>query len=325
MSDSSFTGDSSSPSLFRQRSWRAAWEWCVQQVLFLCAGLSIVTMAGIVFVLLNESVYSVLGDQAFFQEIPLWKFLTGTRWHWDSGEFGVWPLLTSTLQVALIGGLVSVPLGLCSAIYLSEYATPRTRRVIKPTLELLAGVPTVVYGYFALMFVTPYVLRPLFGLVGLEVGTFNGLAAGIVVGIMITPLVASLSEDAIRSVPQSLREAAYALGSTRFDVSVRVVVPAAFSGIVAACLLAISRAIGETMAVVIAGGQNTPGGGLAINPLREVFTMTSYIVNVSSSDVEAGSMEYKSLYAVGLTLFVITLLMNIVSQWVMRRFREAYQ
>jgi len=295
----------------------------IQNVMLMCASLSILTTVGIVFVLLNESVYNVTGGTAFFQEISAWKFLTGTKWHWDSGDFGVLPLLTSTMQVALIGGLVSIPLGLASAVYLSEYASPRTRRIIKPTLELLAGIPTVVYGYFALIFITPYVLRPLFGLVGLEVGVFNGLSAGIVVGIMIIPMVASLSEDAIRAVPQSLREAAYALGSNRFDVSARVVVPAAFSGIMAACLLAISRAVGETMAVVIAGGQNT--NGLAVNPLREVFTMTSYIVNVSSSDVDAGSLEYKSLYAVALTLFCMTLVMNILSQWIMRRFRETYQ
>ena len=291
--------------LFRRSSWSRFVESQIQNVMLLCASLSILTTVGIVFVLLNESVYNVTGGTAFFQEISPWKFLTGT------------------LQVALIGGLVSIPLGLASAVYLSEYATPRTRRIIKPTLELLAGIPTVVYGYFALIFITPYVLRPLFGLVGLEVGVFNGLSAGIVVGIMIIPMVASLSEDAIRAVPQSLREAAYALGSNRFDVSARVVVPAAFSGIMAACLLAISRAIGETMAVVIAGGQNT--SGLSVNPLREVFTMTSYIVNVSSSDVEAGSLEYKSLYAVALTLFCMTLTMNILSQWIMRRFRETYQ
>ena len=309
--------------LFRRSSWSRFVESQIQNVMLLCASLSILTTVGIVFVLLNESVYNVTGGTAFFQEISPWKFLTGTKWHWDSGDFGVWPLLTSTLQVALIGGLVSIPLGLASAVYLSEYATPRTRRIIKPTLELLAGIPTVVYGYFALIFITPYVLRPLFGLVGLEVGVFNGLSAGIVVGIMIIPMVASLSEDALRAVPQSLREAAYALGSNRFDVSARVVVPAAFSGIMAACLLAISRAIGETMAVVIAGGQNT--SGLSVNPLREVFTMTSYIVNVSSSDVEAGSLEYKSLYAVALTLFCMTLTMNILSQWIMRRFRETYQ
>src|SRR5690606_17355333 len=203
-----------------------------------------------------------------------------------------------------------------------EYATPRVRSIVKPTLEILAGIPTVVYGFFGLFVVTPYVIRPIFGtLLGLDVDGYNALAGGIVVGIMIIPMVCSLSEDALRAVPVSLREAGYALGSTKFDVSAKVVLPAAFSGIVAAFLLAISRAIGETMAVAMCCGVSP---NLTANPLSSIQTMTSFIVNISLGEAAAGSKEYKSLYAVALTLFVLTLLMNIVSQSVMRRFREVY-
>jgi len=212
---------------------------------------------------------------------------------------------------------------LSGAIYLSEYASPGTRTVVKPILEILAGIPTVVYGYFALIFVTPYVLRPIFhGIFGFDVKVFNAASAGIVVAIMIIPIVTSLSEDALRSVPQALREAAYGLGSTKYHVSSRVVVPAALSGVLASFLLAISRAVGETMAVAIAAGQ-TPV--LTMNPFRSVETMTAFIVNVSFGDKPQGSLDFKALFAVAMTLFVITLVMNILSQLVMRRFREVYQ
>ncbi len=308
--------------LMQRRSWRTLWESAIQAMLFCCAGLSILTTLGIIVVLFNECIYNFTGGTAFFQKYSVWQFLSGTDTHVEAANFGVLPLLISTFLVAVIAASVSLPIGLTTAIYLSEYASPRARKTIKPCLELLAGIPTIVYGYFGLRFVTPFLLQPFFGLFGIHVDTFNGLSAGIVVGIMIIPMVASLSEDAIRAVPKSLREAGYALGSTRFDVSLRIVVPAAFSGIVAAFLLAVSRAIGETMAVAIAGGSQA---SMSANPLGSVLSMTAYIVNVRSGEAPAGTLAYQSLYGVALTLFVITLVMNILSQWVMRRFREVYQ
>ncbi|MCA9037227.1 MAG: phosphate ABC transporter permease subunit PstC, partial [Planctomycetaceae bacterium] len=219
--------------------------------------------------------------------------------------------------------VVSVPVGLGAAVYLSEYAQPRERSFLKPALEILAGIPTVVYGFFALHFITPWVLQPFLKHVfGMEIGIFNVASAGIVVGIMVTPMIASLSEDVLRSVPRSLRESAYALGSTRFDVSMKVVVPAALSGILAAFLLAFSRAIGETMAVTIAGGHKIM---FSLNPFEEVRTMTAFMVHQSFGDDSANSIQYKSIYAVGMALFVITLLINIISQMILRRFREVYQ
>ncbi|MEZ5940597.1 MAG: phosphate ABC transporter permease subunit PstC [Planctomycetaceae bacterium] len=306
----------------KRRSWRSSWESAIQYLLFCCAGVSILTTVGIVLVLFNECIFNVTGGEAFFQQYPVWKFLTGTSTDYKSPNFGVLPLLLSTFMVAGIAAVVSLPVGLTSAIYLSEYASERTRSIVKPSLELLAGIPTIVYGYFALKFITPYVLQPLFGLMGLRVDTFNGLSAGIVVGIMIIPMVASLSEDAIRAVPKSLREAGYALGSTRYDVSLKIVVPAALSGIVAAFILAISRAIGETMAVAIAGGSNAD---MSMNPLKPVLSMTAYIVGVRSGEAPVGTFPYQSLYGVAMSLFLITLSMNILSQWIMRRFREEYQ
>jgi phosphate transport system permease protein len=205
---------------------------------------------------------------------------------------------------------------------MSEYAHPREREFLKPVLEILAGIPSVVYGFFALKFITPWVLKPLFSALGLEISIFNSLSAGIVVGIMVTPLIASLSEDVIRAVPRSLREAAYALGSTRFDVSARVVVPAALSGILASFLLAFSRAVGETMAVAIAAGGNPL---LTLNPLRGAQTMTGFMVHASTGDSAADSISRMSMYAVGITLFVMTLVINLLSGWIMRRYREVYQ
>jgi phosphate transport system permease protein len=205
---------------------------------------------------------------------------------------------------------------------MSEYAHPREREFLKPVLEILAGIPSVVYGFFALKFITPWVLKPLFSLLGLEISIFNSLSAGIVVGIMVTPLIASLSEDVIRAVPRSLREAAFALGSTRFDVSARVVVPAALSGILASFLLAFSRAVGETMAVAIAAGGNPL---LTLNPLRGAQTMTGFMVHASTGDSAADSISRMSMYAVGITLFVMTLSINLLSGWIMRRYREVYQ
>lgn len=316
-----------SRSLKREFSLQRVREHLIRLSLLGCALLSIATTLGIIYVLFSTAVYSFGSEPAFFQrpEVSLREFFTETRWtpQYSDKHFGVLPLLCGTFLVAGIAALVGLPLGLASAIFLSEYASPRVRGIVKPILEILAGIPTVVYGYFALVFITPVIIKPFFeDLLGLDVDVFNALSAGIVVGIMIIPMVASLSEDALRAVPQSLREAGYALGSTRFDVSVKVIVPAALSGIVASFLLAISRAIGETMAVTIAAGQKPT---MTLNPLRSVETMTAFIVNVSLGDTPAGSIEYSSLYAVALTLFCFTLGINIISQWILRRFREEYQ
>ncbi len=311
-----------------ERRWtgRRISEWGIQSLLFLCAFASILTTAGILFMLVSETFYSSNpSDPAFFQRVSLRQFLGDSAWrpNFEPQRFGIWPLVSGTFLITFIAGLVGLPIGILSAIYLSEYARPRTRSLVKPSLELLAGVPTVVYGYFGLMFVTPYVIQPILGgLLGLEVEGRNALAGGIVVGLMLIPMVCSLSEDALRAVPRSLREAGYALGSTKFDVSVKVVVPAAFSGIVASFLLALSRAVGETMAVAIAAGIRP---SLTLNPLESTQTMTSFIVNMTMGDVQSGSMPYKSLFAVATCLFLITLVMNVVSQWVMRRYRETYQ
>lgn len=322
-------------SLRRSASFVRLKESGIRTLFFLCAAVSILTTAGIVTVLFSNAIYDLSParvdaegnahpNEAFFQQVSLTEFVTETRWtpQFSEKHFGILPLVCGTLLISGIAACIGLPIGLCSAIFLSEYAAPRTRAFIKPVLEILAGIPTVVYGYFALVFVTPYVLRPIFhDLLGMDVGVFNAASAGIVVGIMIIPMISSLSEDVLRSVPGSLREAAYALGSTRFDVSTRVVVPAALSGIIASFLLAIARAIGETMAVTIAAGQTAT---VTADPFHSVATMTSYIVNVSLGDTEIGSIEEKSIYAVGLTLFLMTLVMNIISQFVLRRFREVY-
>jgi phosphate transport system permease protein len=304
-------------------------EWLVEASLVISASISIAVTVGIVFVLLNETVIPHFGGveskKPFFQLVSPVEFFTQTRWtpQFADKHFGVIPLVAGTFMVAGIAAMFGLPFGILSAVYLSEYATPKTRNIIKPLLEMLAGVPTVVYGYFALKFVTPIILKPIFGgLFGMDVEQFNALSGGIVVGIMIMPMVCSLTEDALRAVPKSLREAGYALGATKYDVSVKVVVPAAFSGIVASFLLAISRAIGETMAVAIACGNNAQ---LTMNPLKSMQTMTAFVVNLSLGEASTGTVEYKSIYAVALTLFCITLAMNIISQRVMRKYREVYQ
>jgi len=311
--------------LTRHFSFGQAREQAIWFALMCCALVSILTTIGIIYVLVTETFVAIPPHRAFFQDVSPVAFLTDTRWtpQFEDKHFGILPLLTGTLLVAGIAALIGLPIGLAGAIYLSEYASPRTRNTVKPILEILAGIPTVVYGYCALVFVTPYVLRPIFhGLLGFDVKVFNAASAGIVVAIMIIPIVTSLSEDALRSVPQALREAAYALGSTKFHVSSRVVVPAALSGVLASFLLAVSRAVGETMAVAIAAGQ-TPS--LTLNPFRSVETMTAFIVNVSFGDKPQYSLDFKALFAVAMTLFVITLAMNILSEFVMRRFREVYQ
>jgi len=286
-------------------------EPAIEWALFLCAAVSILTTVGIILVLLGETI-------AFLREVPITEFLFGTEWTplFAVKRFGVLPLLSGTMLVAAIAMAVAVPAGLLSAIYLSEYARPGLRRVIKPVLEVLAGVPTVVYGYFALLFVTPLLQRFIPELAG-----FNALSPGIVMGIMILPLVSSLSEDALHAVPNGLREGAYALGANRLQTTLRVVVPAALSGITAASILAVSRAVGETMIVAIAAGQQPR---LTANPFVPVETMTAYIVQVSLGDTPAGTLEYRTIFAVGMLLFVLTFVLNLASAWLRERFREEY-
>lgn len=296
-------------------------------MLFCCALLSVLTTLSIIFVLVTESLFAFPPHTAFFQDVGLREFFLGTRWSpqfsGSQAHYGVAPLVCGTLLITGISGLIGLPSGLMIAVYLSEYASPRSRAYCKPMLEILAGVPTVVYGYFGLRFLTPYVIMPVFKeWLGIPVYGFNALCGGVVVGIMIIPMVASLSEDVLRAVPNSLRESGYALGATKFDVSARIVVPSALSGVLASFLLALSRSIGETMAVAICAG-NSPN--LTLNPFEAVQTMTAFIVNVMQGEVVAGSVLEKSLYAVALVLFVITLSMNIVSQMILNKYREVYQ
>ena len=269
------------------------------------------TTIGIIVSLLSQAL-------GFFDEVSVWEFLTGTRWTpiLKPRAYGVLPLVGGTLLVSAIAAAVAIPIGLATAIFLAEYAPTRVRSVIKPILEVLAGIPTVVYGFFALTFLTP-----LLQLVFLDMLVFNALSAGLVMGIMIIPMVSSLSEDAMIAVPRSLREGAYALGATRLEVSIKIVVPAALSGIMAAFILAISRAIGETMLVTIAAGA-TPR--LTLNPLESIQTMTAYIVQLSLGEVPQGSLEFDTIFAVGILLFVMTLVMNTLGHWVVRRWREKY-
>lgn len=288
-------------------------EKVIRALLLAAAVVSVLTTFGIVVSLLIPSI-------EFFVEVPIGDFLFGTVWTplFNNGEFGVLPLVSGTLVITGIAVSVAIPLGLGSAIYLSEYASPRVRKVLKPTLEVLAGIPTVVFGFFALEFLTRLVLVKIFP--GIEI--FNALSAGIIMGIMIIPTIASLSEDAMAAVPSGLRDGAYALGSTKRQTAIKVVIPAALSGIVAAFVLGISRAIGETMIVTVAAGLQPQ---LSLNPLIGMQTMTSYIAAAGSGDLATGSIEYKSIFAVGLLLFVLTFIMNIFSVRLVRRFRQAYQ
>jgi len=290
---------------------RRRFEFIIEWGLFLSALLSIGTTIGIILVLTIETV-------GFLRQVPLVEFLTGTEWTplFSVPRFGVLPLVAGTTLVSLIAMVVALPMGLLSAIYLSEYASDGVRRVLKPVLELLAGVPTVVYGYFALLFVTPLLQRFIPALSG-----FNALSPGIVMGIMILPLVSSLAEDAMRGVPRGLREGSYALGATKMQTSLRVVVPAAFSGITAAFILAVSRAIGETMIVAIAAGQQPR---LTFDPTVPVETMTAYIVQISLGDTPQGTLEYRTIFAVGMLLFIGTFVLNLASAWLRERFREEY-
>lgn len=297
----------------RSLSRRRATERVASALLLTATGISILTTFGIVLVLVFETF-------EFFRAVPLFDFVFGTEWAplFDPQRFGVLPLVSGTLLVAGIAAVIAMPLGLVIAIYLAEYAGGRTRSIVKPFLEVLAGIPTVVFGYFALTFVTPRLLQPL--IPGTDV--FNAAAAGIVVGLMVLPLVATISEDAMAAVPASLREGAFALGATDLEVALRVVVPAALSGIAASFILAISRAVGETMAVAIAAG-STPV--LTLDPTRSIQTMTGYIAQVSLGDTPQGSLEFRTIFAVGMTLFLMTLALNVVSQLFVRRFRNVYQ
>ena len=289
-------------------------EKIIKVLLFLAAMVSVLTTVGIVASLLGETI-------RFFGDVPIGDFLTGTEWAplFSDPKFGVLPLVGGTMLITAIALAVAIPLGLGSAIYLAEYAKPRTRRILKPILELLAGIPTIVFGYFALTFFTPTILRDL---LGVDVQIFNALSAGIVMGFMVLPTIASVSEDAMSAVPMSLREGAFGLGANRLQVSLRVVFPAALSGIVAAIILGISRAIGETLIVLIAAGQ-VPN--LGVNPTEAYETMTAFIAATGKGDIPTGSIAYKTIFAVGTTLFLITLLMNAISIRFVRRYRQVYE
>jgi phosphate transport system permease protein len=287
----------------------------VPALLLACASVTVLTTAGIVVVLGAEAIQ-------FFRRsgVGLFGFLLGTELNPEAGQYGIFPLIWATFVIAVGSSLIALPIGLLSAIYLSEYAPTGLRAVLKPTLELLAGVPTIVYGYLGLLLVTP-ALKAVLEPIGLRVETFNALSACIVVGVMIIPMVSSLSEDVLSAVPRGLREAGYGLGATKFEVATRVVVPAGLSGVMASFILAVSRAIGETMVVVLAAGS---ARRLTMNPLTSMQTMTAYIVAVTGGEAPYGSPEYLSLFAVGAALFVLTLALNVLSGLVLRRYREVY-
>ena len=302
-----------SASAVRLRATRRRWgEDVVKVVLALCALVSILTTVGIVVSLFLPAI-------EFFADVSLWDFLTGTNWAplFEPSSFGVLPLVAGTIVVSLCAALVALPFGLGAAVYLSEYARATERKILKPTLEILAGIPTVVYGYFALTAVAP-LLQDL----GVQEGVFSALAAALVMGVMLIPTVASLSEDAMAAVPRDLRDGAYALGSNRMQVALRVVVPAAISGIIASFVLAISRAVGETMIVLIAAGGQP---NWSFDPREAVQTMTAFIAATGQGDVPTGSLEYKTIFAVGATLFAMTLVMNLFSIRLVRKFREVYE
>ncbi|MDH5286825.1 MAG: phosphate ABC transporter permease subunit PstC [Betaproteobacteria bacterium] len=286
-------------------------ERAIEALLFLAASVSVLTTAGIVYILVKESA-------VFFGQVSPWSFLTDTQWTplFDDAHFGIGVLLSGTITSSAVALLVAIPLGTTIAIYLSEFARPRSREIAKPILELLSGVPTIVYGYFALLFVTPILQKLIPGLPG-----FNLLSAGIVMGIMIVPLVASISEDAMRAVPMALREGSFAMGATRLQTALNVVFPAALSGIAAAYILGISRAVGETMILAVAAGMQP---NLTFNPLEPAATITAYIVQVALGDLPHGSIGYQTIFAAGLTLLLLTLAFNLIGLWLRKRFRQAY-
>jgi phosphate transport system permease protein len=289
-------------------------ESVIQAILFFCGALSIVTTLAIVIVLVWQA-------SSFFREpdVTLIGFLTGTQWQPKIGNFGILPLVSATIMTTSIAMLFALPLGLCVAIYLSEYASPRARGMLKPILEVLAGIPTVVYGFFALNFITP-ILRSTFGSNTVEI--YNTASAGLAMGILILPLISTMTEDALTAVPRSIREAGYGLGATKLEVALKIVVPAAISGIAAAVLIGLSRAIGETMIVAIAAGA---GPNLTLNPFNSAETMTGYIVRISGGDLSYDSLDYESIYAIAMLLFIITLGLNLISQRIVGRFLEKYE
>jgi phosphate transport system permease protein len=297
--------------MLEKRKLRKFQEKLIERLLLLCSLLSVFTTAAIIYILFSESI-------GFFKEVSIVDFLTDTQWTplFTNKHFGILPLLCGTMLTTLISLSIAVPVGLLSAIYLSEYASRRVRNTVKPIMELLAAVPTVVYGYFALLFVTPLLKKFIPGLSG-----FNALSAGLVMGVMIIPLVSSLSEDAMHAVPMGLREGAYALGSRKLQVALNIVLPAALSGVTAAMILAISRAIGETMIVAIAAGQQP---SFTFNPLASVETITAYIVQVSLGDVPHGTLEYKTIFVCGATLFMFTFVLNLISFALKRKFQNQY-
>lgn len=296
------------PGLIQKRLWR---ERFVRATTFLCALISIGTTFGIIYVLVSESLQ-------FFEKVSPSEFFTGTEWapRFAPPKFGVLPLLNGTLLVAVGAGAVAIPLGLLAGIYLSEYARPRVRNTLKPILEVLAGIPTVVYGYFAIAFITPLLQHRI-----PDLPIFNALSAAIVVGIMTLPVVASLSEDALAAVPRELREGGMAMGATKGEVIRKIVIPGALSGVMSAFLLAFSRAVGETMAVTLAAGADPK---MTLSFLTSIQTMSAYIVQASLGDTPHGTVEYQTIFAVGLTLFVITLLMNLLAAWLVKRYRQRY-
>ena len=293
----------------KRRRWG---EEIIRALLFMAAAISVLTTIGILIALLTESI-------PFFQEVGT-AFFTETEWSplFADPQFGIWPLLNGTFLITGIAIAVAIPLGLGSAIYLSEYATPRVRKVVKPILEVLVGVPTVVFGYFALTFVTPEILQAL----GIHVQVYNALSAGLVMGIMIVPTIASISEDAMRAVPQGLREGAYGMGATKRQVATKVVFPAAISGIVAACVLGVSRGVGETMIVLLAAGLQP---NLGLNPVDGYATITTFMGSAADGDNPAGSIGYESIFACGLILFALTLVMNMIAIRFVRKYREVYE
>jgi phosphate transport system permease protein len=305
-------GRPGAPSLRAAR--RRYGEALVKGFLVLAALISLLTTTGIVYALVRETV-------VFFGDVGIGDFFFGTKWTplFEPASFGVLPLIAGTLATTAIALVVAIPLGLGAAIYLSEYARPRVRKTIKPALELLAGVPTIVFGYFALTFFTPEILR---SFLSFDVAIFNALAAGIIIGFLIIPIVASISEDSMRAVPQALREGAFGLGASKLQVTLRVVFPAALSGIVASVVLAMSRAVGETMVVLIAGGQQ-PQWGADVGKSME--TLTAFIGATAKGDAATGSIAYKTIFAVGTTLFVITLVMNLISIRFVRKYRQVYE
>jgi phosphate transport system permease protein len=305
------TGDARLALLAKAKAARKRKDKIIETVLLLAACVSVFTTLAIVYILVKESL-------VFFGNIPFRTFISDNQWTplFDDAHFGIRVLLAGTVSSSLVALLIAIPLGTIIAIYLSEFANHRTREILKPALELLSGVPTIIYGFFALLVVTP-LLQKIYP----DLPTFNILSAGIVMGIMIIPYVSSLSEDAMRAVPMSLREGAYAMGSTRFQTATRVVVPAALSGIASAYILGISRAVGETMILAVAAGMQP---NLTLNPLEPAATITSYIVQVALGDLPHGSVGYQTIFAAGLTLMVLTLVFNLLGYWLRRRFREAY-